>query len=220
MARSTFEPQKINIPRARLRFVDLYTTKVMKNDPTSKPRYGCTPLLDPQDPKHYAVMEKIKAETERCIAHEFPNGRPPRLLTEFFGRGEDKTNQTTGTIYPGFAGMYFVSAYAPEKRPPVLLSTQRKPDGSFAELTPGDERLYEGVFANVTVHLYKVDNTKFPQAGNRISCFLRAVQTLGYGDKIAGFDVKREFEDFDASDYEADDNYDQRLAATNDFGGL
>lgn len=194
----------INLPRVIGRFMDLYEAKRMESDPTSKPRFSYTAVLDPNDPKHLATYAEVEAEVKRVIAQRYPDGAPSKLIIDCYGKGNDKTNQKTGKVYAGFEGMLWVTAHAAEdsyeKGRWILLSTDRDEKGKFKTLPPNDARLYDGVRTNGKVQFYIPKDV--PGRTPRVCCAIVGVQTLNYGTPMGGSlsEKDRDFSDFDADE--------------------
>lgn len=193
MAKSKFMGKKINLPKVRLSFPDLYTPRAFEEGQDEK--YRATFLLDVKgNPEHKKAALAVKAEIDRAIAETWGTA-PHNLKQECFGKGELKRHTESGEIYDGYEGMYFVTASG--KSRPLLLDKEKN------ELKNGDERLYGGVFVDATVNLFITDHPKW---GKRVSAGLRAVRTLGYGDPFGMKVDASEFEDFDAGDDFGDDD--------------
>lgn len=187
----------LKIPRVRLSFPDLFVARSLKSDPTSKPRFGVSAILDPKFPPHKKALEEITAEIERLKREGWPKGPPRNLKVEFLNRGDDVTNNQTGDPYEGYAGMMILRANSNENQPPHVTGRDKR------DLKAGDPAIYPGVYAHFSCNLYITETGGTP----RICCGLRAVQSLEHGDPLSGRVVTdKEFEDFeDYDDGEGDD---------------
>lgn len=177
----------LRLPAVRLSFPDLFEAVAFQDGQEAK--FGATFLLNPRNPKHVKAIEAVEAEEARMIREAWGENPPPKLIVEYIGNGNDRTNQQTGEIYDGYQGMIYITAKA--KTQPLVLDPEK------IEIAAGDPRVFAGVFCNATINLYIQAN----KWGNGIRASVRAVMPLGYGEPFgAGRVSEKEFDDFDADD--------------------
>lgn len=170
---------------ARLSYAHLWHPK--KFDDSSKPRFECAFLLDPEDGKHAEIIKGIEAEFARICIEQW-GSVPNNLKGKPFGLADEM-----GKEYDGWQGLFYISANCRPQRPKVV---DRNPK---IELSEEDGRPYAGCYVNGTVQLWADARKAF---GPRVNGSLRAVQFLRDGESFTGggpIDASNEFEDVSAA---------------------
>lgn len=198
MAKQKPQGVKINLPRVRLSYPDLFVPRPPRKG-EGKPAFGATYLLDVKNnPAHKEAAKQCKAEIERLQREYWGDRLPPKFVQECFGKGEMCVNSDTGEVYPGYEGMYVVRAKSRAEKPPLVVGPNREP------LKDGSPLIYGGVYVNATVNFWIQDN----EFGKAIRCGLRVVQSLNFGEpfgSVASESDLDDFEDFDnGGDFEDD----------------
>jgi hypothetical protein len=167
-------------------------------------KYECTILLSRKNDLHIVAYENMQKEIKKLQKATWPKGVPPRFKMEFFGKGEDRTNQETEEIYDGYKGTWWVKGKC--NNPPALFS---KDGGILEEIVASDPRLRAGMVANVTMNLYVPKPNPQKKIGAMICMGLRGVQALGRGTPFGNTVSEKEFEDFDDEDTDDDEDDDE-----------
>ena len=183
---------KINLPRVRLSYPDVFVPRAPKKG-DGEPAFGATYLLDVKaNPAHKEAAKQCKAEIDRLIREYWGERVPPKLVQECFGKGEMFVNSDTGEVYPGYEGMYVVRAKSKANKPPLVVGPNKEP------LSKDSPLIYGGVYVNATVNFWIQDN----EWGKAIRCGLRVIQSLNFGEPFGSHVSESDLDDFD--DFEAD----------------
>jgi hypothetical protein len=176
----------IYISNVRLSFPNLVEPQVKINEQTGERRvsYNCELLLPPDHPGLAAFMQRFAAlaaekgkEHANALMQMIQSDRKSRC----FGAGEEKVNKRTFQPYDGYAGHWFITAGANEKRQPQMIG----PDGNPA--VPGDtmayqmlaRKLYGGCRVNAAIKPWWQNPNPQKQVGHGIRCDLIAIQFAG-----------------------------------------
>lgn len=175
----------IKIPACRLSFPDLEEAKAFEEGQIAK--FGVMLLLDPKNPVHARKLAEMQVEEERMILEAWGEA-PAKLVLEYTGSGNDRTNMQSGEIYQGYEGMVFIACKNTNQ--PLLIDTERN------ILPKGDKGIVGGMYANATINLFCQEN----KYGKAIRASIRGVQALGYGEPFGSRVSDEEFADFDSDD--------------------
>lgn len=188
---------KIMWVSGRLSFADtLFEKKGIAGDPSSKPRYGCSIILQDGD-KQIAEIEAL--ELALCEEHSWKDkskgadvhkqlAKKDRLALK---DGDDKPK------YEGFPGNRYIAPSADTR--PTVVDRDRSP------LTKEDGKPYSGCYVNAKVEFWTQDNNY----GQRVNCTLLGVQFVKDGDAFgAGSPPANpdDFPDLDAGGDSDDDS--------------
>ena len=156
---STLKEGQQLIKNARLGYPKLFTPAGIKDDPTSKPRYGCAIYIPKTDVKAKAAID---AEIERLSKIHF-KGKVPKTkdLAVKDGDGEDGDDNTKG--------YWVVSANraVSQKRPQVVDKDGRTP------LDSQDSKPYAGCRCNFLISWF------VPKNWAKVCAVLEIVQFVG-----------------------------------------
>lgn len=164
------------ITRVRVAFVKVWQPESFQGDPSSKPAYSITGLLEANDPQVDTINDAMDAAAVKKW-----ESKAKAVMAQL--RGTDKTCLHNGDLkaqYEGYAGNWYLSARN-YSAPLVLDRIKKKPDGSDNILHEKDGRPYGGCYCNLLVDIYATD-----KGGKRICCSLLGVQFLEDGDAFAG----------------------------------
>ena len=156
---------QVLIQNARLGYPKLFKAEGIKNDPTSKPRYGCAIYLPKSDE---ATKAKIDKEIARLSKLHFKGVRPKsKDLCISDGDGEDGDENTKGH--------WIISANRAESqgRPQVIDRKRKAIDSSEAST------VYAGCYCNFLISLYTPKNWQKITASLEVVQFLRDGEPLG-----------------------------------------
>jgi hypothetical protein len=144
MSTKTLPEGQIMLQNCRLSFPKLFRAEGIKNDPTSKPRFGCQFLLPKSDE---ATKAKIDAEIARLTKLHFKGVKPKaKDLAIRDGDGEDGDENT--------AGHWVISANRAESQGrPQVVGRDRKPIDSSEAST-----VYGGCYVNGLVAAFVPKN--------------------------------------------------------------
>jgi len=184
---SSLPEGQVLIPTARLGYPKLFTASGIKNDATSKPRYGCQLYLPKSDVK---TCKAVQAEIDRLSKVNF-KGTKPKAKDLFIkdGDGEDGDENT--------AGHWIISANRAESQGrPQVIDRQRKPIDSSES-----SKVYAGCYVNALIGVY------VPKGWSKICASIEVVQFVKGGEPFGGgrVDVDAvmpELPDEDLEDYE------------------
>lgn len=163
MSQATLPEGQVLIPKSRLSYPKLWKAEPIKNDPSSKPRFGCQILLPKSDT---ATKLKIDAEIDRLAKSKF-KGVKPKSKDLFIkdGDGEDGDENSKGC--------WIISANRAEsqKRPQVV-------DRNRQPLMPDDDKPYAGCYCNFVVGVF------VPTNWGKICASLEIVQFVKDGEPL------------------------------------
>lgn len=151
---------QLTLTNVRLSFPALFKAEGIKNDPSSKPRYGATFLVSKTDAK---TVKAIGDEIKRLEAKHF-KGKALADKDICFHDGDQQS-------YDGYEGTMYLAANRSEKqgRPTVV-------DRDKTPLAESDNRPYAGCYVNAVVRFY------VPKDWKKVCCSLEIVQFLKDGD--------------------------------------
>ena len=161
---------KFTARNVRLSFPKIWKAEAFANDPTSKPAFSTSFILQADDPQ----VGELNALIEE-LAREDWKEKAPAILAQL--RAKDDICLHDGNLksqYEGYAGNWYVTARSAGK--PLIIDRDR------TELTEQDGRPYGGCYATVSIDVYVQDN-KF---GKRVNASLRGVQFVQDGDAFSG----------------------------------
>lgn len=196
MAKSKVVPEIIKLKNVRLSFPVLDEPQAPKDDPEGAKKYRAAFLLDPSDKEHKRIIKQIEREVERQLEETFQGRKFKLKETTCYGDGDDKISETTGEVYDGYEGMFFVQA-TNDKEPKCIYRNKDEIDSSDIPKV-----LYAGCYVNASVNFWIQDNS----FGKAVRCSLRGVQFFRDGEPFGGnaVDVDAEFDDFDDDDFDDD----------------
>ena len=171
------------IPNARVGYLKIWKPEGIKNDATSKPRYGCAIYLPKSDVKTKAAID---AEVDRLSKLKFKGIKPKsKDLCIKDGDGEDGDDNTKGC--------WIISANRAESqgRPQVI-------DRNRKALLPDDGKPYGGCYCNVLVSFF------VPQNWSKICASLEVLQFVKDGEPFGAGRVDVESVMPDLGDEEED----------------
>lgn len=179
---STLKEGQVFIPNGILNFPKLYKAEGIKNDPSSKPRYGCQIYLPKSDT---ATRKKIEAEIERLTKEKFKGVKlKAKDLFISDGDGEDGTDVTKGH--------WIISANRAESqgRPAVIDRNRKAIDSSESQ------KVYAGSVCNFLIGVY------VPGKWSKICASLEVVQFVADGTPLGagGVNVDDVMPDLGAED--------------------
>jgi hypothetical protein len=163
---------QVLIPNARLGYPKLWVPKSAKNDPNSKPRYGCQLYIPKSDE---ATKAKIDKEIQQLTKTHLKGVKPKAANLPFKdGDGEDGDDNTKGC--------WILSANRAEAQGrPQVVNRARKPIDSKDQ-----SEVYGGCYVNALVGFF------FQSSWGRICCGLEIVQKVKDGEKFGAPDVAAE----------------------------
>lgn len=170
---------QVIIQKARLGYPKLWKAEGIKNDPASKPRYGCQIYLPKSDE---STKAKIDAEIARLVKVHFKGVKPKsKDLCIKDGDGEEGDENTRG--------YWLISANRAESQGrPQVIDRARKPIDSS-----DSSSVYAGCVCNFLVSFY------VPKNWNKITASLEIVQFVSDGEPFGAApvatDVMPELED-------------------------
>lgn len=185
--KTALQDGQIMLPNCRLSYPKLYKAEPIKNDPTSKPRYGCQFLLPKSDE---ATKAKIDKEIDRLSKLHFKGVKPKsKDIALKDGDGEDGDENT--------AGHWIISANRSESQGrPQVVGRDRKPIDSSEQST-----VYGGCYVNGLVAAF------VPKKWGKICFSLEIVQKTKDGEsfgapRVEAEDVMPELADEDGDEFE------------------
>lgn len=153
---------QILVPKSRIGYPKLFKAESIKNDASSKPRYGCQIYLPKEDE---STKAKIDAEIARLSKIHF-KGVKPKSKDLFIkdGDGDDGDENTRG--------YWILSANRQETqgRPQVVDRNKKPIDSTEAG------KVYAGCYCNFLISAY------VPKGWNKITASLEIVQFVKDGD--------------------------------------
>ncbi|MNK37358.1 hypothetical protein D3C87_559240 [compost metagenome] len=181
MAKKEPSPFQITLKDVRLLFPKIWTPVALEDG--QKKKYGAMFGIDPstaEGKKTLALVERtidaLKKETWKDKADKIKIKDDRVCLLD----GDEMTNQESGEVYDGCAGMMIVSAKNEKQFPRV--------DRNRNPVTEADDVLYPGCYVNAVVRLYAVTGQE--KGGNGIFASLEAIQYLRKGDRFGGAPVE------------------------------
>jgi len=153
---------QVLIPNARLGYPKLWKAEGIKNDASSKPRYGCQLYLPKSDT---ATCKAVQAEIDRLSKVNF-KGTKPKSKDLFIkdGDGEDGDENT--------AGHWIISANRAESQGrPQVVDRSRKPIDSAES-----QKVYAGCYVNGLIGIY------VPKGWSKICASIEVVQFVKDGE--------------------------------------
>lgn len=162
---STLPEGQVLILNARIGYPKLFKAEGIKNDPTSKPRYGCQIYLSKEDE---STKAKIDKEIARLSKLHFKGIKPKaKDLCLRDGDSEEDGDENT-------RGCWIISANRAESqgRPQVVNRDKKPIDSSEAG------QVYAGCYGNFLISLFT------PKSWNKITASLEIFQKTKDGDPI------------------------------------
>lgn len=159
------ETDEVHTPRCRMVYPNLLEPRGIKNDATSKPKYGVT-LLIPAE----ANIEALKTAAAEAAKSKF-GAKPTKIKTPFLVTADYERLADYKDAFPNF-----IRVSATPEFPPFLFGPNAKQfDGDASDI-------YSGRWAVAAVRPYAYD-----QAGNKGVAFgLQRIQFLDHDEAIAG----------------------------------
>jgi len=157
---------QVLIPNARLGYPKLFKAEGIKNDASSKPRYGCQLYLPKSET---ATCKALQAEIDRLSKLNF-KGIKPKTKDLFIkdGDGEDGDDNTKGH--------WIISANRAETQGrPQVIDRKRKPIDSSEAST-----VYAGCYVNALIGIY------VPKGWGKICASIEVVQFVRDGEPFGG----------------------------------
>jgi hypothetical protein len=162
MSNTQLPEGQVLIPSSRVGYPKFYKAEAIKNDNTSKPRYGCQIYLPKSDE---ATKAKIDKEIARLSKLHFKGVKPKsKDLCVKDGDGEDGDENTRG--------YWIISANRAESqgRPQVIDRSRKAIDSSEAG------KVYAGCYCNFLVSFF------VPKNWGKITASLEIVQFVKDGE--------------------------------------
>ena len=160
---------KISLKNVRLSFPDIWEPRAINAGDT--PRFGATFLIDPKDPQVAEIRNAIKQ-----VASEKWGAKAAAQLAAIEAAQKTCLHDGNTKAYDGYAGMLYVSAGAPEDKPPLVLGLDRRP------LAKASGQPYAGCYVTAVIDIWAQDNA----FGKRINAGLKGVQFARHGDAFSG----------------------------------
>lgn len=163
---------RYQLKNVRLAFPNLFEATRVGTDPSAKPRFSASFILAPDHPQ--------VAELKELITHLAKEkwGKDAEAMLKAI-RAKDRICLHDGDLkakYEGFAGNLYVSAAAPENKPPTVVDTAR------VRLDARSPIPYAGCLVNAIVEIYAQDNS----FGKGINATLAGVQFVADGQAFGG----------------------------------
>lgn len=178
---------QVLIPNARLGYPKLYKAEGIKNDASSKPRFGCQLYVAKSDT---VTCKALQAEIDRLAKLKF-KGVKPKTKDLFIkdGDGEDGDENT--------AGHWIISANRAESQGrPQVIDRQRKPIDSSES-----NKVYAGCYVNALIGIYVPSNWTKICASIEVVQFVKDGEPFG-GGRVDVDAVMPELPDEDMGDFE------------------
>ena len=164
---------KVVLKAARLSYCSVFEPKDYKDGST--PKYSTAVLFDKND------TEKVNA-LKQAISNAIANRseRVAGLSTEAAFRKFVHDGDADHPDDESYAGMYYINAKT-DKKPRTLKVVVTDGQQSMVDTTSDDD-IYSGVYAHVSIDCFAYNTG----GGKGVSCSLRAILSLGYGDRLSG----------------------------------
>jgi hypothetical protein len=180
----------VKLRNVRGSFLNVFTPRPDKDDPTKKPKFGANALLNKV--KHAPQIAAVEKAIEQLLKEK----KWARATVKSFPLGEasSKINSSTNEPYQGYDENHMYLTANHTRRPLVVAL-----DGSA--LSESDGKPYSGCYINMNVDVYAYD--KDPKHGRRICASLRSVQFVAEGEPFGGgenIDASKEFDDVDPNE--------------------
>ena len=200
-------PGMVMLKNVRLSFASLFEPDEMENeDGTIRRTFKANFLIAKEDDGFSAAnLAKIKKAAEEAKATKWGSDKKnwPKLRP-------DKICLRDGDLedWDGYAGMWYLSANTPEKRPPSVVTNRKDANGRWVPAREGEEGCpYSGCYVNALVRIWVQDN----KYGKRINASLESVQFRADGEAFgaAPVDPNDVFDDDDVTtEGDMSDDYD------------
>ena len=154
------------LTNVRLSFPQVFEPRAAQ--PTDKPRYGASFLIDKSDKKNLEAVRKAMDEVAKAY---WPKGAPKK--TEYCLRDAGDKD------YAGYEeGNFYVSAARAEKQGRPLVVDRNK-----APLTEADQKIYGGCYVNAKISIYAMEHKT---GGPMVNAALEVVQFVRDGEPFGG----------------------------------
>lgn len=173
---------RVITPVCRLSFPALFTPRAFSEEQAAQ--FSCDLIFEERDelkePYKGSKIETVSlmraVKNVKIDQWGKDESKWPKFKHPVFKDGDDRKNQTSGEVYEGYAGRWFVTAKSSEKYPPLVVG----PDGK-----PADETMIYGgcwVRARLIARPYNF-------AGNMgVRLLLSQVMKVKDGERFGGFD--------------------------------
>lgn len=193
----------IKVTNAILSFPTLFTPKGFAGDPTSKPAYSASFLIERGSDNEKTIRAAMLAAAKAKFSKP---GEAEKQLAQL--EKQEKTCLRDGDLksFDGYEGRLYLAARSPTK--PLLVGRDpflRNAEGQIVQengravpnlITEEQGLLYGGAIVTATVEIYFQDS----QYGKRVNAQLRGIQWVGHGEAFGKSAPKaEEFEVLDSA---------------------
>lgn len=174
------------VQNARASFVRIIEPEVNKSFPNSPAKFSMNLIL----PKDHPALAEFMAEVQKLAQDKWKEHAGTILQManankklRCYGAGEEVINSTTFQVYPGYAGMLYISAASDKDHPPQIVKRDANGMAQVAHDLERQElakRIYSGCYVNVAISPWLQDNA----GGRAVRCNLHAVEFAKDGEPL------------------------------------
>lgn len=174
------------VQNATASFVRIIEPEVNKSFPNSPAKYSMNLIL----PKDHPALAEFMAEVQKLAVEKWKEHAGTILQMangnkklRCYGAGEEVINSTSFVVYPGYAGMLYISAASDKDHPPQIVKRDANGIAQVAHDLERQElakRIYSGCRVNVAISPWLQDNA----GGRAVRCNLHAIEFAGDGEPL------------------------------------
>lgn len=179
---------KVVLANVRLSYANIFEPKAFEGQ---EPKYSVSLIIPKSDTHTVGLIEQAIANALAQGKEKFWSGKEPKGLKLPLRDGdEDREDEA-------YADSYFINASS-KQAPQVVGKERDKATGKPIPL--GEEDVYSGCYANVSVNFYPYNNVS-----KGIAAGLNNIQKEADGEALAG--KANASDDFDFEDVDSDDDF-------------
>lgn len=161
----------------RLSYPDLFVPRAVTEDSDVK-KYGATILIPKSDTD---TIARVQAAVQAAVAHGVDTGKFKQPIDPAHTkypplRDGDAPNANGEPRGPEYAGHWFISAKAPESKPPLVVDGQRQP-------IIDQNDVYAGCYVHMAIEFFPYSHAT---GGKGITASLIGVQKVKDGEPLGG----------------------------------
>lgn len=180
---------KVIIANARLSYAHIFEPTAFEGQ---EPKYSVSLIIDKDDKETIAIIEQAINNAVELGNEKYWSGKTPKNLKMPLRDGDEERDDEA------YQNAYFLNASS-KKAPQVVGTEKDKATGKAIPL--GEEDVYSGCYANVSVNFYPYNNVS-----KGIAVGLNNIQKASDGEPLGGGASKAE-DDFNFVEVDAEDDF-------------
>lgn len=181
---------KVIIANARLSYAHIFEPKAFEGQ---EPKYSVSLIINKDDKETIAIIEQAINNALEVGKEKFWSGKAPKNLKMPLRDGDEEREDDEN-----YQNSYFLNASS-KNAPQVVGTEMDKSTGKAIKL--GEEDVYSGCYANVSVNFYPYNNVS-----KGIAVGLNNIQKAADGERLGGGASKAE-DDFNFVEVDAEDDF-------------